>query len=299
MIKFRILKIFIAFILSLGFTAPLDAELISFDDPVFGDNSITLDTDTGLEWLDLTKSTNRSFNDVSNELGVGGNFAGFRYATIDEINTFWANAGIPNIESFTEANLEPVASLMSLIGCTNTCSSDIVVSSIGLSGSFASISSIYMPAINQLLANTPPVGGAILISNISPITSPGYPHIGSWLVRSTTVIYVSIDIKPGSNINPINPKSKGVLPVVVQGSMDFDATQIDSATVTFGPDGASPTHDGHVEDVNRDGFIDMVYHFIVSESGIVCGITDATLRGETYGGEVLLGTDMLKTVGCK
>lgn len=42
---------------------------------------------------------------------------------------------------------------------------------------------------------------------------------------------VSVDIKPTSCPNPLNLKSKGVLPVAILGTEDFDVTQIDPATV--------------------------------------------------------------------
>ena len=72
-------------------------------------------------------------------------------------------------------------------------------------------------------------------------------------VPQTSVIPIPIDIKPGSDPNSINLKSKGIFPVAVLGSMDFDATQIDFSTVRFGSDEATPAHDGHVEDVNNHG----------------------------------------------
>jgi Lectin C-type domain len=45
------------------------------------------------------------------------------------------------------------------------------------------------------------------------------------------VIEVSVDIKPGSCPNPLNVRSKGVLPVAVLGTEDFDVTMIDPGTV--------------------------------------------------------------------
>ncbi|MFZ1547467.1 MAG: PEP-CTERM sorting domain-containing protein [Candidatus Nitrotoga sp.] len=39
------------------------------------------DTISGLDWLDVTASVNRSYNDVSSRFGVGGEFEGWRYAT--------------------------------------------------------------------------------------------------------------------------------------------------------------------------------------------------------------------------
>ena len=110
---------------------------------------------------------------------------------------------------------------------------------------------------------------------------------------------MDIDIKPGSDENAVNPRSKGVIPVAVLSSMDFDATQVDFSTVGFGPNAASPVHDGHVEDVNNDGFSDMLFHFNTQDTGIACGDTEATLSGETFGGDAFTGTDSVKTVGCQ
>ena len=82
--------------------------------------------------------------------------------------------------------------------------------------------------------------------------------------------------------------------------MNFDATQVDFSTVEFGPGKAWPVHDGHVEDVNHDDIFDMVFHSNTQDTtGIACGDTDATLSGETFGGEAFTGTDSVKTARCK
>ncbi len=107
-----------------------------------------------------------------------------------------------------------------------------------------------------------------------------------------------IDIKPDGDTNPVNPRSNGVIPVAVLGSIDFDATQLDAATVSFGPGEAAPAHGGHVEDVDGDGFMDMLFHFRTRESGIVCGDTEAFLTAETFDRQSLAGSDTLTTVGC-
>lgn len=63
------------------------------DDPVFGVGALTRDTDQGLDFLDVTLSTNQSYNDVSGQFGVGGDYEGFRYATEDEVIALVNNWG--------------------------------------------------------------------------------------------------------------------------------------------------------------------------------------------------------------
>jgi hypothetical protein len=52
------------------------AAFVSHDLHSSGDGLVTLDTATNLEWLDVTASLQRSYNDVVSQLGPGGNFQG-------------------------------------------------------------------------------------------------------------------------------------------------------------------------------------------------------------------------------
>lgn len=106
---------------------------------------------------------------------------------------------------------------------------------------------------------------------------------------------VSIDIKPGSEPNSINPKSKGVIPVAILTTDTFDATTVDADTVRFGPGAAVKAHKKvHVEDVDSDGDLDLVLHFRTQDTGIVCGDTSASLVGATFGGQAIEGSDSIK-----
>jgi hypothetical protein len=117
---------------------------------------------------------------------------------------------------------------------------------------------------------------------------------------------VRIDIKPDSEVNPINPRSHGVTPVALLGSEDFDVTEIDPTSLRFGPNEAPPAHDlsdgwphgDALNDVDGDGFVDLLAHFSTQETGIVCGDTEATLTGEALDGSSFQGTDSIRTVGC-
>jgi hypothetical protein len=110
---------------------------------------------------------------------------------------------------------------------------------------------------------------------------------------------VAIDIKPGSDPNAINPRSRGVIQVAVLTTDTFDATIVDPQSVQFGPDGAGIVHtSAHIEDIDGDGDLDLLAHFRVRETGIVCGDTEASLSGATFGGTPIEGSDSIITVGC-
>ena len=77
----------------------------------------TLDTDQNLVWLDLTESTNRSYNDVAGQFGAGGDYEGYRHATTSELTTLFTNAGFPPPHFSTPATLALLA-LANLLGVT-------------------------------------------------------------------------------------------------------------------------------------------------------------------------------------
>ncbi len=90
------------------------------------------------------------------------------------------------------------------------------------------------------------------------------------------VIEVPVDIKPMSWPNPLNVNSKGVLPVAILGTEDFDVTQIDPATILL--EGKAPLR-WALEDVGTaddplagpDGFTDLSLKFNTQEIVSVLG----------------------------
>jgi hypothetical protein len=114
-----------------------------------------------------------------------------------------------------------------------------------------------------------------------------YRWTGTDYVESMTfpVVNVDIDIKPQSDSNSINLKSKGVIPVAILGSASFDVTDVDITSLAFGPLGAAPAHDltdpdvyaEHLQDVNGDTYTDLVSHYRTQATGITAGDTAAEL----------------------
>jgi hypothetical protein len=115
------------------------------------------------------------------------------------------------------------------------------------------------------------------------------------------VLAVEIDIKPGSSKNPVNLKSKGVIPVAILSTESFDATLVDPLSVCFGDAEDASQRDcteahgkGHPKDVNGDGIEDLKLHFNTQETGIDEGDTQACLTGTTNDGLAIEGCDAVK-----
>lgn len=91
---------------------PGEAALIELDSG-FGTSSITRDTATGLEWLDLSYTSGMK-DEVDARLASGDLF-GWRRATMDEVVAFWANAGITATGSGEDWNLSDDPALMAAV----------------------------------------------------------------------------------------------------------------------------------------------------------------------------------------
>jgi hypothetical protein len=114
------------------------------------------------------------------------------------------------------------------------------------------------------------------------------------------VLEVTIDIKPGSDPNSINPKSKGKIPVAILSTADFDAPgQVDRDALTFGPTGDEASLafcSRSPEDVDGDGYADLVCHFYTAKTGFQSGDEEGILKGQTVDGASIEGRDAVNIV---
>ncbi len=116
-----------------------------------------------------------------------------------------------------------------------------------------------------------------------------------------------VDVKPGSDSNPVNLKSKGVLPVAILATDDFNVSDIDVDTLLFadplllddGGSAAGPLRYAF-EDVSDDGLLDLTLKFSMTElvdfhalgSESITGL----LTGKLFDGTPIAGTDSIRIV---
>ena len=109
-----------------------------------------------------------------------------------------------------------------------------------------------------------------------------------------TSLQVQIDIKPGSDPNCFNINGHGVVPVAILGSATLDVADIDTETLYFG--GLEVRVRGQkgpqcsFDDVNVDGFADLICQFEDDATSWSAGETIAELQGYLLGGAQFSGS---------
>ena len=118
------------------------------------------------------------------------------------------------------------------------------------------------------------------------------------LAPPTQIMEVEIDVRPGSEKNPIRLSSRGVVPVVLYGEPDFAVEDVVIETLAFGRGHAYMAHDNgpHFDYIDGDGLLDMLIHHHVADTGIDSDDVEACLTGETYGGMMFKGCDLVTPV---
>ena len=110
---------------------------------------------------------------------------------------------------------------------------------------------------------------------------------------------VVIDVRPGNASNKIFPNKSGKVPVAILSSNEFNAVQVNPASLEFGYADASVAEPPKINQ-NVDGEFgnDMVAKFNVQDAGIFCDDTEVTLTGATYAGDPFISTDSIDASDC-
>ncbi|UCH08071.1 MAG: hypothetical protein JSV55_03515, partial [Deltaproteobacteria bacterium] len=121
------------------------------------------------------------------------------------------------------------------------------------------------------------------------------------LEPATNTRMVSMDIKPGSQTNCFNNDGNGVILVAILGSEWFDVNLIDPGTVRLESlsvrvVGKSDKLLARVEDVDADGYDDLVVQIQDTDEIFTEGSTTAELTGFLYDGTRIVGADAIRIV---
>ncbi|MBN1583924.1 MAG: hypothetical protein JXA89_24665 [Anaerolineae bacterium] len=108
-----------------------------------------------------------------------------------------------------------------------------------------------------------------------------------------SIFEISIDIKPGSDANNINLKSRAKVAVAILTTGTFDARSVDPASVRFA---GTASLRQRASDVDRDGDKDFVFYFAIQALALDKNSTTATLTGKTINGCQIEGTDTVNIV---
>jgi len=144
--------------------------------------------------------------------------------------------------------------------------------------------------------------GGIVVLGVQDTTNYDYNGVTITTINGVPIASVVILIEinpPSASPASVNPGKEGVIPVAILATSAFNALTVNVGSVRFGPNAASNTSPPTLQDVNRDGAVDLVLHFKANETGITCGDTTATLSGQAQTAQSFVGIENIRTVGCK
>jgi len=147
-----------------------------------------------------------------------------------------------------------------------------------------------------------------------------------FILEEEPSVELYVDIRPGSCVNPLNPRSQGVLPVAILGTENFDVKTIDPRSIRLsreGVDGEVAPIRGHYGDVGnpgqcepatyyeclRDGYRDLILMFKTQQlvnalslwdvAGETVTLTLSANLKEEFGASALSAQDEIKVLGKK
>jgi hypothetical protein len=116
-----------------------------------------------------------------------------------------------------------------------------------------------------------------------------------------SMIHIDVKIKPGTPEGgaPINPRSRGNIPVALLSSAEFNAPEVDQPSLRFGAAGNESSLlrcNKDDTDVNADGKPDLVCHFDTQTAAFGPGNVEGIVTGSLKDGRQFEGRGPLKLV---
>ena len=169
------------------------AGVVEADDPVFGAGALTRDATQGLDFLDLSFTEGRSWQDVTGKFGTGQEFEGFRTALESEVVNLVINAGftpdpLPGQRVDCDQEDDCLSDLVDLLGPTRTTGLSRTVDGHTGTTTGSEFPSNFRTAIVDSLAGTDNVD--IRVSRLP--TGGAVPGIATYLVRPSPVTAVTV-----------------------------------------------------------------------------------------------------------
>jgi hypothetical protein len=143
----------------------------------------------------------------------------------------------------------------------------------------------------------------ILESNALGLNSNGtYTLVVSGV--SPSLLRIDVEIKPGTGEEgaPVNPKSRGNMPVALLSSLEFDTPEVDRQSLRFGARGDEASLlrcNKDDTDMNADGKPDLVCHFDTRTAAFEAGSIEGIVTGSLKDGRRFEGRGPLKIVPVK
>ena len=144
--------------------------------------------------------------------------------------------------------------------------------------------------------------GCVTVTSIQTETaySPGAPTVttanGARMVMTPALVQIE---PPSTAPVSIDPRSSGMTAVAILSTAMLAASDIDPASVRFGPKHAINVTPASLQDLDHDGRPDLVLHFRLRDTGLACSDSSAPLTGQTLAGQVFAGSEAIVAVGCK
>jgi hypothetical protein len=166
---------------------------------------------------------------------------------------------------------------------------------------FLGVSQASLPSALVTIANNAPPA----IYDVYPTLDSAGFDLDAVAALNAGAIPVDLDIDSFDANNEIDPAATANIPITVfttsiadGDAIDFDASDINSASLRLGYGAAAINGGPYYGDFDSDGDVDSGYSFQTQDTGIACEDEEMSLVGQTTSAEPIAGLDFVVTPVC-